>query len=113
MLDMGFVHDMRFMMSKMPRNRQTLFFFATVSSEIDGLIKEFLREPVRISVKTQDTSKNVEQDVVHVSGGANKLDMLHDLLIQPQFNKVLIFGRTKHGVEKLSKLLHERGFKVE
>src|SRR5207244_1249279 len=68
MLDMGFVHDMRFVMAGMSPNRHTLFFSATVSHEIEGLIKEFLRDPVRISVKTGDTSKNVDQDVVRVKG---------------------------------------------
>ena len=72
-----------------------------------------MNEPVRISVKTRETSATIEQDVVRVPRGANKLDILHDLLVQPEFNKVLIFGRTKHGVEKLSKTLTDRGFKAE
>ncbi len=55
MLDMGFIHDMRFVMSKMPKERQTLFFSATLSSEIEKLISEFVRTPIRISVKTGDT----------------------------------------------------------
>ncbi len=113
MLDMGFVHDMRAIMAGMPKNRQTLFFSATVSPEIEGLIKEFLREPVRISVKQRDTSKNVDQDVVKVARGGNKIDVLRTLLEQKEFSKVLIFGRTKHGVEKLSKLLLQQGFKAE
>ncbi len=113
MLDMGFINDMRFMMSKMPAERHTLFFSATLSRDIEILIKDFLKDPVSISVKTQDTSKNVDQDIVKVAPGANKLDMLHDLLSQTEFNKVLIFGRTKHGVEKLSVMLAKRGFKAE
>jgi ATP-dependent RNA helicase RhlE len=113
MLDMGFIHDMRFVMSLMPKDRHTLFFSATISSDIERLIKDFLKEPVRISVKTQDTSKNVEQSIVKVADVNAKLATLHDLLSQDEFNKVLIFGRTKHGVEKLSKLLASRGFKAE
>ncbi len=113
MLDMGFVNDMRAVMAGMPKDRQTLFFSATLSSEIEKLIHEFLKEPVRISVKTQDTSKNVDQDVVKVARGANKIDVLHDLLNQKEFSKVLIFGRTKHGVEKLSGLLVQKGFKAD
>ena len=70
-----------------------------------------MKNPVRISVKTRDTAKNVDQDVVRVKG-AHKLDTLHELLIQPEFYKVLIFGRTKHGVEKLTGMLVERGFKA-
>jgi superfamily II DNA/RNA helicase len=97
----------------MPKNRQTLFFSATLSPTIEKLIKEFLKEPVRISVKTRDTSKNVEQDVVRIGRGVNKIDVLHELLNKEEFSKVLIFGRTKHGVEKLSKELVSRGFKAE
>jgi superfamily II DNA/RNA helicase len=113
MLDMGFVTDMRLVMSAMPKDRHTLFFSATLSSEIENLIKEFLNNPVRISVKTGETSKNIDQDVVRVGLGKNKLDVLHELLSQKDFSRVLIFGRTKHGVERLSKMLIERGFKAD
>ncbi|MDP4020776.1 MAG: DEAD/DEAH box helicase [Candidatus Adlerbacteria bacterium] len=112
MLDMGFVNDMRFVARGMPKTRHTLFFSATITREVEGLIAEFLKEPVRISVKTGETSKNVEQDVVKTAG-KHKLDILHDLLNQKEFSKVLVFGRTKHGVEKLSKMLVDRGFKTE
>lgn len=113
MLDMGFIHDVRFMVSQLPPKHHTLFFSATMSEEIRRLISEFLKEPVMISVKTGDTSKNVDQDVVRVKPGALKLDLLHDLLIRPEFSKVLVFGKTKHGVDKLAKLLKERGFQAE
>jgi superfamily II DNA/RNA helicase len=113
MLDMGFIKDMRFLMAGMPKERQTLFFSATISAEIEKFIKEFLREPVRISVKTGDTPKSVDQDVVRVDRGTNKLDVLGRLLRQKEFSKVLIFGRTKHGVERLSKVLVQNGFKAE
>lgn len=113
MLDMGFVHDMRFVMGLMPTPRHTLFFSATLSREIEKLIGEFLNEPVRISVKTGDTSKNVDQDVVKINRGTNKTDILHDILIQPEFNKVIIFGRTKFGVENLANDLIKRGFKAD
>ncbi|MFZ2831981.1 MAG: DEAD/DEAH box helicase [Minisyncoccia bacterium] len=113
MLDMGFINDMRYMLALMPKERHTLFFSATLSPEIAVLIKDFLKEPVMVSVKTQDTSKNVEQDIVRIKAGEDKLDVLHDLLIQPEFKKVLIFGRTKHGVEKLSVALTKKGFKAQ
>lgn len=113
MLDMGFVNDMRFLMAGMPKPRHTLFFSATISGEIEKMIGEFLNEPVRISVKTRDTSKNIEQDIVRVARGLNKFDVLGELLAKEDFSKVLIFGRTKHGVEKLSKALIAKGFKAE
>ncbi|OGM97464.1 MAG: hypothetical protein A2735_01895 [Candidatus Yanofskybacteria bacterium RIFCSPHIGHO2_01_FULL_41_21] len=113
MLDMGFIKDMRTMMAAMPKERHTLFFSATITREIEGLINEFLRTPVRISVKTQDTAKNVDQDIVRVNNGKGKLQVLEELLAQPGFNKVLIFGRTKHGVERLYNTLVTSGFKAE
>jgi len=113
MLDMGFINDTRFIMNGMPGQRQTLFFSATISNEIERIIREFTKNPVRISVKTRDTSKNVEQDVIKIEQGKTKLDVLNNLLSQKEFNKVLIFGRTKHGVEKLSKILYSNGFKAE
>lgn len=113
MLDMGFINDMRFVMSGMPKERQTLFFSATTSPDVDKIIKEFLKDPVRISVKTRDTANNVDQDVVRIGSAANKIDILHELLNQKELSKVLIFGRTKRGVEKLSKVLAQRGFKAE
>lgn len=112
MLDMGFINDMKFMLSRMAKDRHTLFFAATMSREIEALIKNFLREPVMISVKTGDTARNVEQDIVKMSG-RHKVDILHTLLGGSEFKKVLVFGRTKHGVEKLSRLLAERGIKAE
>lgn len=113
MLDMGFINDMKKILALLPSPRHTLFFSATLDKEIEKLIGEFLTEPVRISVKTRDTSASIDQDVVRVPRGADKLQVLHDLLIKPGFDKVIIFGRTKHGVERLSKQLNQRGFKSE
>ncbi len=113
MLDMGFIADMRFILSYAPRVRQTLFFSATLSPEIDKLIGEFLHDEVRVSVKTRDTAKDVDQDIVRVAKGGDKLEHLRNLLVQPGFRKVLIFGRTKYGVEKLSRALEKMGFKVD
>ncbi len=113
MLDMGFINDTRFIMNGLPKERQVLFFAATLPYEVERIIKEFLRNPVRVSVKTRDTSSNVEQDIIRIEQGKTKLDVLNNLLNQEEFNKVLIFGRTKHGVEKLSKTLLRNGFRVE
>ncbi|MEK7130905.1 MAG: DEAD/DEAH box helicase [Patescibacteria group bacterium] len=113
MLDMGFINEMRFVMAGMPKERQTLFFTATLSPAIEKLIGEFLRNPIRISVKKGDTAKNVDQDVVRIQKGEDKFDVLHNLLTKEEFCKVLVFGRTKHGVEKLSDMLLRKGIKAE
>lgn len=112
MLDMGFIADVRHMLSMMPKERHTLLFSATVSTVIEKLIKEFLREPVTISVKTNETPMSVEQDIIRVNGGV-KAELLESLLRKEGFDKVLVFGRTKHGVERLAKSLVARGFRAE
>ncbi len=111
MLDMGFINDVSFILEKMPANKQSFFFSATLSPEINRLIQSFTHEPVTINVKVGETSENVHQAVVHYSGKTGRLDKLHDILIKPEVKKVLIFGGTKYGVERLSKELNERGFK--
>ncbi len=111
MLDMGFINDMKYLIGKLAKPRQSLFFSATLPQAAQAIMKDFLTDPVTITVKTRDTSKNVDQDVIKTNGKA-KIDVLHDLLIQEGFEKVLVFGRTKWGMEKLAKLLEKRGFKV-
>lgn len=112
MVDVGFIKDIKYLISLLPRMRQSLFFSATVDGKTKEILQSFVTNPVTVSVKQQDTAENIEQDIVRLTGNRQKIDVLHDLLIQPEFNKVLIFGRTKWGMEKLSHALSERGFKV-
>jgi len=111
MLDMGFVEDIKQIVSQIPTPHQTLFFSATVNRKIQPLIETFLHNPAEVSVKTQESSKNVEQNVVRVKR-EDKEATLQQLLSQEEFKKVLVFGGTKIVVEKLSKGLYEKGFKV-
>lgn len=112
MLDMGFVNDMRFILEKVPKERHTLCFSATMSKEIEAIIGDFLTDPVRVSVKTQDTSKNIDQDIVKIAG-RDKTEILIEHLQHEDFKRVIVFGRTKHGVEKLSQTLNKAGLKTE
>lgn len=105
MLDMGFIDDMRMIMSKMRKQRHTLFFSATMGRDIERLIGDFLSSPVIISVKTTDTPSSIDQDVVRIPRGADKFEVLAGLLKDRDFSRVLVFGRTKFGVEKLAKAL--------
>lgn len=111
MMDMGFIHDMKFIISHLPVQRQSLFFSATLPRELAPIVQAFLRNPVTVSVKSQETAQNIDQDVIRIQG-RNKVDVLHDLLREGEFEKVLVFGRTKWGIEKLSKTLQLRGFKA-
>jgi len=105
MLDMGFIDDMRMILSKMRKERHTLFFSATMGKDIERLIGDFLTSPVIISVKTRDTPSSVDQDVVRIPRGKDKFDVLAEMLKDREFSRVLVFGRTKFGVEKLAKAL--------
>jgi len=113
MLDMGFIPDMRFIIGKMPKDRHTLFFTATMSRDIERLIGDFLNDPVRIMVKTRETAATIDQDVIYVKGSDHKFTTLVDLLKNPEYDKVLVFGRTKHGVERLTRDLMRAGVKAE
>jgi superfamily II DNA/RNA helicase len=113
MLDMGFMPDVRYLLSLVAPKRQTLFFSATLAPEIEKLIQEFLVEPIKISIKTRETASNIDQDVVRVKAGEDKIEVLQDLLRKANFSKVLIFSRTKHGAEKLSVILGKNGFKAQ
>ncbi len=113
MLDMGFIGDIKFLLSFLTAKKQTLFFSATLPPAIEHLIKDFLVNPVRISIRNQATPAQIDQDVVRVKQGEDKIEILHSLLKEAAFQKVLIFARTKSSTEKLSKILFSRGFKAE
>ncbi len=113
MLDMGFIVDIRTILSKLPQEKQSLFFSATMSPTIEALIQTFTHSPVSVSVKTAETSDNVEQSVMHYGGSSEKIEMLQELLIQKHVNKALIFSGTKRSVERLSEELSKRGFTVD
>jgi len=111
MVDIGFIHDIKYFIRLLPQSRQSLFFSATIPPKVREILQAFVNNPVTVSVQQQNIPENIDQDVVRINGG-NKVDKLHNLLIQDEFEKVLIFGRTKHGIEKLDRLLTTRGFKV-
>ena len=111
MLDMGFINDVKFIIYNLPKVRHSMFFSATLSDSIKGIMNSFLINPVMIYVKSQETAVNVEQDIIRVNG-QQKIEVLHDILIKDGFNKVLVFGRTKWGVQKLTDELIRRGFKA-
>jgi ATP-dependent RNA helicase RhlE len=113
MLDMGFIRDIRAILSHIQEARQTLFFSATITPDIEQLLTTILRDPVTVSVRTRETSELVDQDVVRIEGGRDaKEEKLAELLTDPEFTKVLVFGETKWGVQRLADKLAKRGIKV-
>jgi ATP-dependent RNA helicase RhlE len=111
MLDMGFVKEVTYIISQLPQDRQSLFFSATMPDSVQRVMAQFLQDPVTVAVKSVAPSSNVDQDVIRTQG-RQKIDVLHDLLAQPEFQKVLVFGRTKWGMEKLSVALTQRGIRA-
>jgi ATP-dependent RNA helicase RhlE len=113
MLDMGFLNDITELLDMTDtENRQMFFFSATLPKQIEGLISRFSKDPVSIMVKTRDTSKNIDQDIIKVPFGSEKIDILCELLAKEVGHKAVIFSEMKHAVEKLSQELEYRGFKA-
>lgn len=105
MLDMGFIHDIRKVLFLMPKQRQTLFFSATMPPEIEKLAASMLTNPVRIEVNpVSSTAEKVEQSVMYVEQSQKRSLLLH-LLKDPQFYRVIVFTRTKHGANRVSDVL--------
>jgi superfamily II DNA/RNA helicase len=111
MVDIGFVNDIKYFISLLPHLRQSMFFSATFPVKLEEIIKSFVKNPVKIDVKNRDTAENVEQLIIRVKG-KKKIEVLVDTLNQNGFDKVLIFGRTKHGVQAVSEELISRGYKA-
>lgn len=112
MLDIGFVRDIQYLISFLPKERQSLFFSATSSRETEEIMHSFLQNPVMVSVKTQETAAQIDQDIVRLQPGENKIDVLYNMLKSPEFERVIVFGRTKHGINKLEEILSQKGLRV-
>jgi ATP-dependent RNA helicase RhlE len=105
MLDMGFIHDIRRIVTKLPAKRQTLFFSATMPREITELANSMLKDPVRVAVTPAATTVDrVDQRVIMVDRGG-KSDLLAQLLRSEPIDRVLVFTRTKHGADKVVRAL--------
>ncbi|MET0631764.1 MAG: DEAD/DEAH box helicase [Xanthobacteraceae bacterium] len=113
MLDMGFIHDIRRIVSKLPAKRQTLFFSATMPREIAELANHMLRDPVRVAVTPAATTvESVEQRLVHVDR-AGKPGLLVDILRREPIDRALVFTRTKRGADKVVRALVKAGLAAE
>lgn len=113
MLDMGFVNDVQIILGELHSEHQSLFFSATLDTRVNNLISSFSNDPITISIKSGDTSENVHQNVVYVNHQAEKIETLHDLLINGEIQKAIIFDDTQRSVERLSEELVKRGLKAD
>ena len=114
MLDMGFIRDIRKIVAKLPAQRQTLMFSATMPEDIAELGRQMLKDPAKVSVTPQATTvERIAQRIVHLDRGA-KPKMLTDLIKQEQnVDRVLVFTRTKHGADKVVRGLNKDGISAE
>ncbi len=112
MLDMGFIHDIRKIISRLPKERQNLMFSATFSDQIRDLAKTIVHKPVEISVTPRNTTaKSVEQWICPVDK-KSKPALLTHLIWENRWEQVLVFTRTKHGANRLTKQLEQQGIKA-
>jgi ATP-dependent RNA helicase RhlE len=114
MLDMGFIRDIRKIVAKLPKERQTLLFSATMPQDIAELARHMLKDPAKVSVTPQATTvERIAQRIIHVDRGS-KPKMLSDIILAEKVvDRVLVFTRTKHGADKVVRGLIKDGISAE
>jgi ATP-dependent RNA helicase RhlE len=113
MLDMGFIRDVRKILAKLPEQRQSMLFSATMPAEVAKLARDMLWEPMRVEVTPEIvTVEAIEQHVFHV-GTSDKRQLLEKLLGDPALARVVVFTRTKHGANRLAGQLVKSGFSAD
>lgn len=112
MLDMGFVKDVRRIVAMVKKERQTMFFSATMPEAIVKLSKEILKDPVRVMVNPEEEMIDKIQQSIYYVGKKKKIDLLVDLLKKKNLKSVLVFSRTKHGANRIERLLEGLNIKA-
>ncbi|MBI5759825.1 MAG: DEAD/DEAH box helicase [Planctomycetales bacterium] len=113
MLDMGFLPTVKKICAGLPRERQTLFFSATMPPEVRDLSRSILRDPVSVEIAPVAATAALIEQSVYLVEKQHKTSLLRHLLKQDGMARALVFTRTKHGADKLARLLHEPGFVAE
>lgn len=113
MLDMGFIHDIKRLLPLLPKQRQTLFFSATMPQTIDKLSKSILNNPVRVKVTPASSVVDTIDQCLYLVEKTQKNQLLIDILEKEEEKAVLVFSRTKHGVDRIARVLNKRGINCE
>jgi ATP-dependent RNA helicase RhlE len=113
MLDMGFIHDVKKIIARVPAKRQTIFFSATMPAEISTLANTILTNPKRVEVTPVASTANTIQQKLYFIDKGNKRKLLRDLLEDKSIATALVFTRTKHGADRVAKDLNQSGIKSE
>lgn len=109
MLDMGFIRDVRKIVTMLPKKRQTLLFSATMAKEIEELAKSLLQDPIRIAVQVEEpTVEKINQKLFLVSKD-KKRDLLTRIINEQHIERAIVFSRTKHGADRIGKILLSAG----
>jgi ATP-dependent RNA helicase RhlE len=108
MLDMGFIHDIKKIIALLPQKRQSLFFSATMPTNIVKLSQTILHKPVKVEVAPQSATADTIQQKVYYTNKADKKDLLVHILKDESINQVLLFSRTKHGADKIARNLKKK-----
>src|SRR5690554_2914842 len=109
MLDMGFLPSIKRVLARVPKQRQTMLFSATFEPRIRGLAMELLDRPVEVQVAAQNTIADTIVHRVHPVDSSRKRDLLVEILAKRHTDRVLVFGRTKHGCNRLAEQLGQAG----
>jgi ATP-dependent RNA helicase RhlE len=112
MLDLGFIDDIEHILKQLPEKRHMVMFSATLEPKVEKIAKSHMVDPIHVSVVTGRTADSVEQDIVRVERGKQKIDMLEEILKRDEVEKTIIFDKTKLGVERIERELYDRGFNV-
>lgn len=113
MLDMGFIHDVKRLLPKLPPKKQTLFFSATMPDSIDRLAKSLLYNPARVEVTPASSVVEIISQSVYRVEKPQKKELLAQLLLGEAGHQVLVFSRTKHGADNIARYLSRRGIACE
>ncbi|MDD2635008.1 MAG: DEAD/DEAH box helicase [Bacteroidales bacterium] len=112
MLDMGFIHDIRKIIAKLPTKRQSLFFSATMPNTIVELSRKILNNPIKVDVSPISSTADTLQQYLYYTNKNSKRDLLLHILKDNDIDQVLLFSRTKHGSDKISKYLSQNGIRT-
>lgn len=113
MLDMGFIHDVKKVIAKLPNKRQSLFFSATMPKEIVKLSAAILTDPLKVEVTPESTTAETINQVVYFVDKGNKRNLLKEVIEERRIERALVFTRTKHGADRVAKTLTKQGINAQ
>ena len=112
MLDMGFIHDIRKILTQLPKERQSLFFSATMPKNIIDLSSQILKHPQRISVNPVSSTAETIKQYIYYTNKSNKKELLLYILKDQSINQLLLFSRTKHGADRIVRNLRKKNIQA-